>query len=340
MNIRRFQRYMAPADDGEAGATGGAPVDYGNDVTPPVDTGAEDAAAATAAAAEAAAAEKAAADAAAVPPAKPEVPRDDTGKFTKKEKDDGPLIPKARFDEQLGKERAAREAAERRTAELEAQAVHNKQSLDVQQAIIAVSELRVQERKALVDGDEEKAAKLSAEADALNRQISAVEFQRLAESVAGKASEDMRMDMTLEHLEETYPALRIGDDAYDQDLVDDILDKQAGLMERERLSPSKALAKAAQQIMSRQVAKADPAPAADDPVDPPKGLGAAKDGERKAAAVAKNLDVKQPGNIKDIGMASDKAGQSTAVPSASAMEFDEFSALPESTRAKMRGDFV
>lgn len=329
----RFQKYMAPAGDGEAGAPGEASVDYGNDVTPSVDTSVEDAAA-TAAAEEAAAAEKAAAD------AKPDTPRDETGKFAKKEKDDGPLIPKARFDEQLGKERAAREAAERRAAELEAQVVHNKQSLDVQQAIDKVSELRVQERKALVDGNEEQAARLSAEADALNRQISAAEFQRLAADAAGKASEEMRMDMTLEHLEETYPMLRVGDDAYDQDLVDDILDKQAGLIARERLSPSKALAKAAQQIMSRQVAKdPDQAETATEEA-PAQGLAAAKDGERKAAAVAKNLAVQQPGNIKDIGMASDKAGQNTPVPSAAAMEFDEFSALPESTRAKMRGDFV
>lgn len=333
----QFFVLMAPAGDGEDGGA----VDYGNDITPP-NTSAEDAAATVAvadaiAAEEAAAAEKAAEEAAA---AKADVPRDETGKFAKKDKDDGPLIPKSRFDEQLGKERAAREAAERRAAELEAQVVHNKQSLDVQQAIEKVSDLRIQERKALVDGDEDKAARLSAEADALNRKISSIEFQRLAESAADKASEEMRMDMTLEHLEETYPALRVGDDAYDQDLVDDILDKQAGLIARERLPPSKALAKAAAQIMSRQVAKAADTPATVEPDAEPKGLAAGKDGDRKAAAVAKNLAVKQPGNIKDIGMASDKAGQNTSLPSAGAMEFDEFSALPEATRAKMRGDFI
>lgn len=343
--ITRFYKYMTPIDgDGESS---GAAVDFGNDYTPPTeanDTGTAAAAAAEAAAAEA---EAAAAEELAktdVTTAKTDEPlRDESGKFTKKDKaaDDGPLIPKSRFDEQLGKERSAREAAERRAAEAEALVSKNAKSLDIQKSIDKVADLRAQERKALIDGDEGKAAALSAEADALNRQIVAAETRQTTQQDLERTKEEIRMDTTIDRLTETYPALRVDDDAYDQDLVDDILDKQAGLIERERLSPSAALAKAAHMIMSRQVKK-NPATENTDDEPSAQGLAAGKDAERKAAAVLKNIAAAsaQPGNTKDVGLASDKAGQTKTVPNPADMAFDEFAALPEATRAKMRGDFV
>lgn len=149
----------------------------------------------------------------------------------------------------------------------------------------------------------------------------------------------MRFDLTVERMEEKYPELNVDNEAYDQDLVDDILDKQRGLIERLRLPPSKALAEAVKQIMARRPASA----AADGGADKgaPAGLAAAKDGERKAAAVAKNLDAagRQPGSLRETGLDADKAGQTKPLPSAADMTYEEFNALPEATRAKMRGDF-
>jgi hypothetical protein len=264
-----------------------------------------------------------------------ERPRDETGKFTKKERDDGPLIPKARFDEQLSKERAAREAAERRAAELEASVTKVNRDLNVEKAVAEVATLRKEERKALLDGDEDKAAALSTRADLLNRQIAIAESGQMTGQAKDQALEDMRMEMTIERMEDKYPVLNANSDEYSQDLVDDILDKQSGLMQRERLSPSKALAKAVESVMARQNT---PAPAADRA-----GLAAAKPGEtRKTAAIAKNIDAaaRQPGSMKNSGVDSDKAGQTRAIPSASDMSFEEFSSLSEADIAKMRGDFV
>lgn len=256
----------------------------------------------------------------------------ETGKFTKKETDDEPRIPKSRFDEQLGKERSAREAAERRAAELEASIGKVQRNLDVEKAVADVALLRKQERAALLDGNEDKAAELSGQADYLNRQIAIAESGQLTGQAKDQTLEDIRMEMTVERLEEKYPQLVADSEEYDQDLVDDIFDKQSGLMQRERLSPSKALARAVESVMKRQV------PAANGEKT---GLSAARtDGDRKAEAVKRNLDAdaRQPASSKQAGMDSDRAGQTKAVPSAKDMTFKEFEALSETERSRMRGD--
>jgi len=266
-------------------------------------------------------------------------PRDAEGKFAKKDKDPdaspGPMIPKDRFDAQLGKERELREAAERRATELEASIGKVQRNLDVEKAVADVAALRKQERAALLDGNEEKAADISSQADYLNRQIAIAESGQLTGQAKDQALEDMRMEMTVERLEEKYPQLVGGHDDYDQDLVDDILDKQNGLMERLRLSPSKALAKAVESVMGRK--------APGETGGEKTGLGAANTGsDRKAAAIAKNLDAagRQPANSSAAGMDSDKAGQTAQTPNAKDMTDKEFNALPEATKAKMRGDFL
>lgn len=327
--MRIHNQFYSLMDTADGGDGGGAAVDRGDDFVPTLDDDEVVAAANATAEAERVAAEETAAAAllAEAPP------RDETGKFAKKEKDDGPLIPKARFDEQLGKERSAREAAERRTAELEAAVVRNAQTLDIEKSVAEVVALRKQERQAMLDGLEDRAAELSSAADDLNRRIATAEAAALAAQGQGQTLEEMRMEMTIERIEDAYPMLRPGDDAYDEDVVNDILDKQRGLMERERLSPSKALAKAAASIMSRRI-ESEPT------TDPKLGLAAAD--TRKQEAVAKNLnaDKRQPGSLKEVGLASDAAGQTKAIPAAKDLTLAELEALPESTRAKMRGDFL
>lgn len=335
MNLNKFfRRLMDAADDAGGTGTGGA-ADRG-DTFVPLDSSADESLAAAAVAdlaAEEAAALTAADEAA-------EQARTADGKFAKKEKDadSAPVIPKARFDEQIGKERQRAEAAERRAAELEAATAKNVQALDIQKSVADVAELRKQERKALLDGNDDKAAELSAQADALNRRIAIAESGALTAEAKDQALEDMRFDLTIERMEEKYPALRVGDEAYDQDLIDDILDKQRGLIDRLRLPPSKALAQAVEHVMSR---RAPAAAAAEE--KPAAGLAGGKDeiGDRKAAAVAKNLAAAaaQPGSLKDAGLDSDKAGQTKPLPSVNDMTYEEFNALPEATRAKMRGDF-
>ena len=73
-----------------------------------------------------------------------------------------------------------------------------------------------------------------------------------------------------------------------------------------------------------------------------KGLSAGKTAtDRKEAQVAKNLDTqrRQSPSMKDAGMDSDKAGIKDKI-DVSKLTPEEFAALPEATKAKLRGDVL
>ena len=320
---------MNPAGDGTGG--GGASADRGDDwtpttevppaETPPAETIEDDLKVATG-----------------EPPEEPAEPvRDAAGKFAPKPKgDEGATIPKARFDSAVQKERERAETAERLLAEATKANNQIQRNANVSQLEAKVQELRAAERKATIDNDEEKAAQLSSEADRLNRQIAIQQAGDMTAAAKDAALESMRMELAVENIETNYPQLDENSEEFDQDLTDDVLDKQRGYMERERLSPSKALLKAVKYVMGRAAAPAVTETAKT-------GLSAASKGQdRKSAAVAKNLDAaaRQPASTKPVGADSDKHGQTKDIPEASQMTFAEFSALPDATKSKMRGDFV
>lgn len=317
---------MNPAGDGTGG---GASADRGDDWTPTTET--PPAAAGT---------EETVEDdlkVATGEPAAEEPARDAAGKFAPKAKsDEGATIPKARFDSAVQKERERAETAERLLAEATRANNQIQRNADVGKLEARVQELRAAERKATIDNDEEKAAQLSSEADRLNRQIAIQQAGDMTAAAKDAALESMRMELAVENIETNYPQLDENSEEFDQDLTDDVLDKQRGYMERERLSPSKALLKAVKYVMGRQAPAAATEPAKT-------GLSAASKGQdRKSAAVAKNLDAaaRQPASTKPVGADSDKHGQTKDIPEASQMTFAEFSALPDATKSKMRGDFV
>ena len=99
------------------------------------------------------------------------------------------------------------------------------------------------------------------------------------------------------------------------------------------MSPSKALVEAVRHIMAQRESSA--------PATKGKALGAPVLG-RKEAAVAKNLDAarRTPASTRVVGADSDKHGQTGPLPSVDDMTFEEFNALPEKTKARLRGDFV
>lgn len=268
-----------------------------------------------------------------------EQPRDSQGKFTKKEKSaDDSVIPKSRFDSAVQKERERAEAAERRLAELEATRQQISRTADIEKLEADVKDLRAQERRALIAGDDEKAAELSAKADALNRQIAVEQARDMSAAAKEQAREEIRMELVIERIESEYPALDENSEEFDQELTDDVLDKQRGYIERERLSPSKALLKAVKYVMAQREKAAAAAAETES-----KGLRQADKGvDRKEAAVQKNLAAanRQPASSKRTGADSDRHGQTAPVPSADQMTYEEFSALPEATKAKMRGDHV
>lgn len=319
-------------------------VDRGDDFTPSTD--AADAAAAAAAAAAQSEAEAEAAKVAAKadeegdkPAAKTDEegdkpaaraddkPRDDKGKF----------IPKGRFDEAVSKERSRAEAAERQLAELQKQLQSNVTAKNLDAIEQEITTMEGERAKALLDGNAERVAQLDREIRLKERTVQLTQAENMTVAAREQAAEQIRMDTAINALETAYDVLNPKHESFDQGIVDMVLDAQEGIMKREKMPPSQALAEAAKRVMGRimPVAREEEGEAKQG-LAAGKGADVAKD--RQTKAVERNVDAarRQAPDTKDIGLDSDKAGGTRVDPTN--LSYEEFSALPESTKARMRGD--
>ena len=251
-----------------------------------------------------------------------EKPRDEKGKF----------IPTSRHKQILESERAGREAAERKLAELQAQLKQVDRNADTEKLEAEIVGLEKQHSKLLMDGDHEAAADLMTQIRLKERTIAIQGATHLSAQAKNEAREEIRMDAAIESLETTYDVLNPASEGFDQDLVDFVLSTQQSLMVSERLSPSAALIKAAQKVMNKLGSRTEP--------DAGKGLAAGKVAQdRKQEQVVKNVDAakRQPPSMKESGIDSDKAGITGKV-DYTRLTADERAALPAATRARLRGD--
>lgn len=261
-----------------------------------------------------------------------EQPRSKDGKFVSKG------IPKERFDEAVGKERDAREAAERRADELErklnATAQQQVQTQQIHQLEAQLENMESKYAELMLDGDTAAATAVRKEIRQLDRAIARHESETVATQRTSQALEGQRVESAIARLEADHTALNPESADYDADLVELVLSKQRAMIQSEGLSPSTALFRAATTVMSRFGRSAEP-------VAEQKGLSAQQLADRKQEQVKKNLDTasRQPASMKGAGLDSDKGG-AALTPDINSMTQEEFRALPASTLAKLRGDFT
>lgn len=263
--------------------------------------------------------------------------RDETGKFVAK------AIPKARVDEMVNKEKLRADAAERQLAEIQKQNIKADNSVAIAALEQKNKDLDKEHAQATLDGKADRMAEIAAEIRANERAINANSVQNISTQTLEQMREELRIDVAIENAQKLYPSLVQGNEAYDQDVVDMILNAQEMYMKRDSMPAAQALTMAAEKIMGKLIVTASDSKDAE-AEDEAKGLDAAKSDDtksidRKAAAVAKNLDTasKQPANMKETGIDSDKAGITSDV-DANKLSTEEFDALPEATKARMRGD--
>lgn len=257
--------------------------------------------------------------------------RDDKGRFTEAK------IPKSRFDEQVGKERAGREAAERRAAELErvlaekeARQSYGQFSAEREAEIEA---LETKHAELLLDGNTTEAAKVMKVIRHAERQIASEEAETRAAQRTAQTLERDRFDTAVARLEADYPQFNPDSELYDADLVALSVAKQRELTAA-GLPPSRAMDAAAREVAKRFI---DGVKAAE---PEQKGLAAAKktdDRNKQALDKALSAQKSQPSTMKDVGMDFDSKGKA-GLPDVSKLTSEEYDALPESTKARLRGD--
>lgn len=176
--------------------------------------------------------------------------------------------------------------------------------------------------------DEDKAAELLHQMRAVDRKIAKLEASAEAEAAVTARMEARDLAATITEIVADYPELDQGDEAYDQDLVDEINAVFTGLIPKST-SKSAAMRKAVKYVMGANT-KAAPAALGEESKDAPVRQARREEGSSKAAkAVAA-----QPAKSDEAGRASDSRGRPTV------RTISDLDKMSEKELAKLRGDDI
>ena len=243
--------------------------------------------------------------------------------------DKGTMLPKRRYDavaRQRDEERARREEAERKLADLERKARGEDKpptELTSDELDAKLTELDRQVVQAQADGDVDKVVALMKQARKLETDFMLAQVENASTKATTTARSQTKLDQRVDYYESTFEKLNPTHDAYDEDLVSEINELREAL-ELKGWAPDTALDRAVQLLMPEL-----PAPTAGD--KPP----------AKKTDVSKNLDAadRTPPDASDHGDPSGKRGMTDDIDVTKLSE-EEFKNLPDSVKRRLRGDTV
>lgn len=246
------------------------------------------------------------------------------------------MIPKARLDAKnriIEGERRKRAEVEQELARLRAEQSKESESTNTPKTPSTVDELEARvdelEQKYLAarrDGDSDTELSVMRELRQIDRQIHKIELDEMKQSAVSTATQQSEYDTTVAAIEDMYPALDPAEDndAYDKDKVLEVQDLASGF-EATGSTPAEALLRAVSYAFPDEGNVASIKKAAD----------------KRKTDVAKNVDAakRTPPDKDKTGLDSDKAGMDGELPDPAKLTEEEFDALPESQKARLRGDF-
>jgi hypothetical protein len=246
-------------------------------------------------------------------------------------------LPLARHQEILDKERERRAAVETELAQYKQGGKIADVGAEITAAETNLIALEATYAKHLTDGEHEKAAALMAQIRRTERAIIEKSSAVREQAAEARAVERVRYDTTVERLEAQFPQLNVEHEDFDKAKTAEVLELKEAFQTK-GYTPSAALQKAVKLIMPPETKKQEAALETEARVDPKEVEKA-----RKAAAVEKTAAAvaATPANAAKVGANSD-AGGGGAVTAKDVikMSFKDFSALDETTLARMRGDVI
>lgn len=264
---------------------------------------------------------------------------EDTGEDKGEDKGDEPRIPKSRFDQAVGKARAAEKAALEKAEKLEAELAASKGTVDFAKLEKDIDDLEDKLEDAIKDGNVEAKQRIRREIRQKNGQMAEAKAAAYSQHATAVAVEQIRYDALVERMEAEHPELNPdNEDSFDEGVVAEVMDYKSAF-EAKGESSTVALKKALKAVYGN----AKPAEKKEESAkkEEPAAKAEAKAAERKEEAVKKGLDAKnkQPSNEK-AGVDSDKAGKSGKSTDVTKMSEKDFDKLDEDELKHLRGDNV
>ncbi len=319
---RILSPYMAPAGEADGG---GGMVDKGDDFIPTGDDAPEPEPETKAPVADAGT------DDDDVDPEDPDA--DPKAEETPKKKDQ--RIPLSRHKDILAKERDARAALEARLAQYEKGTEVARVNEDITALENDIIAKEKEYTRLLADGEIDKAAALMREIRVADRQITEAKSEMRVQASIAQTTEQVRYDAALERIESAYDALNPDSDAFDKEVLAEVVEMKIFYERMRSMTPTKALQAAVKKILGQEDRSQEKATDIAPRVTK-EDVAAA----RKKEAVSKNAAAagKTPANFSKVGIDSDKAGGSLNAKDVMKMSQEDFKKLPDDVLARMRGD--
>lgn len=327
-------RYMAPADDG---ADLGGAVDRGDDFESTDPDGPEEV--------EKERESRVAADEGDIDPDDPDSELKEGEEAEAEKKADklkkNSRIPLSRHKELLEKERARRADLERRLAQFEKGGEVATLNENITKAEDYILKLEKEYNTLLADGELDKASTKMTEIRRLERQINESRSDMKIAAAEARATERARYNIALERIENAYPELNPDGDAYDEELMQDVVDLKAAYETRRNMTPTEAMQAAVRKLLGART-KSQEKVLGTTPRVSEKDVAGEVRAERKKDAVSKAVKAveKQPPSTTKVGLDSDKIGGGLSAKDVLKMSQEDFRKLPEEILSRMRGDEV
>jgi hypothetical protein len=260
------------------------------------------------------------------------------------------VIPKARFDELRTKSKAQIEALNKEVEDLRKKSAADTRVDDTKKTEDAIANLEKEIDALMADGKTGEAMGKMREVRILERALITAEAKFSSDQARAVAVEQVRLDLMVERLEQEYPQINPDADEYDQDLVDEVMELKSAF-EKAGKSSSEALSKAVKYVLADKIAakdekatdkKKDDEEEEGEEDEKPKKASKDKGSERKKEAIKRNAKdaTKIPAKTDEHGVDSNKKGGAVTTKDVMKMTEEEFEALPESTKARLRGDVL
>lgn len=243
------------------------------------------------------------------------------------EKQKSPMVPKARLDEVLAKQKALQKQLDDQMTK-EAEIIAEAPKYDFEAKETAYQE-------AILDGDTNKANSIRNEIRNAEREQTMFEVQQKMGQTVQQSQELMNLQSAAKELEVAYPILDENSQEFNADLQKEVIELRDAFVVQ-GYEASDALKKAASYTLAAK---------APDVLNPVQDTTTSKEVETKKAVVQKKKKATvqkkieaaeaQPPELQGEGNA--QRGESTL--DVNALSEDEFNALPEETLRRLRGDF-